>query len=63
MPSDKLLINFVIDDDLLASVEAYRRAQPKIPPRSAAIKAIIRRGLACIEQHADPEPPTLPPPR
>lgn len=50
--STKPLINFYIEPDLLAAVDDYRRQLPDIPPRSKAIKELIRRGLDC----PDPKP-------
>ena len=35
---------------LLDLVENWRRAQPKIPPRSAAVRALLQRALEAEQQ-------------
>jgi hypothetical protein len=33
-------------------VENWRRSQPKIPPRSEAIRELVRRAIEADQQHA-----------
>jgi hypothetical protein len=35
-----------MDDDLLSALEEWRRTQPKIPSRPAAIRRLVARALA-----------------
>jgi hypothetical protein len=37
-------------------VEAWRRKQPKIPPKSEAIRELLRRGLQAEERRLAREP-------
>jgi hypothetical protein len=37
---------------LLDLVENWRRAQPKIPPRSAAVRALLQRALKAEQRDA-----------
>jgi len=37
-------------------VEAWRRRQPKIPPKSEAIRELLRRGLQAEERRLKKEP-------
>lgn len=44
MPSDKPLINFVIEPELLEMIEHFR-FQERFPSRAAAIKWLLRHAL------------------
>lgn len=57
--SKSQLINFVIDQDLLKQIDDFRYDH-RIPTRAAAIKELIRRGLACTGH--DSAAPTAEPP-
>lgn len=53
--STKPLISFYMEEDLLAQVDAYRRDHPDLPPRSTAIKELLRRGLNCPPPSRQPD--------
>jgi hypothetical protein len=40
------------DDQMIAQIEAWRRAQPRIPPMTAAIRALVSEGLKAISSEA-----------
>jgi metal-responsive CopG/Arc/MetJ family transcriptional regulator len=44
MNSDKPVVNFVIEEDLLKKIDDYR-FEKRFPSRAAAIKNLIRIGL------------------
>jgi metal-responsive CopG/Arc/MetJ family transcriptional regulator len=44
MSSDKPVVNFVIEEDLLKKVDDYR-FEKRFPSRAAAIKNLIKIGL------------------
>ena len=46
MPSDKPLINFVVDPELLERIDEFRFAN-RFSSRAAAIKYLISSGLEC----------------
>ncbi|MCR1286056.1 hypothetical protein WB350_24925, partial [Escherichia coli] len=40
------------DDQMIAQIERYRRSLPRIPPMTAAIRALVSEGLKAIESEA-----------
>ncbi len=46
MPTDKPVINIIIDEELLKRIEEYRYSN-HIPSRTEAIRNLIVSGLAC----------------
>ncbi len=46
MPTDKPVINIIIDEELLKRIEEYRYSN-HIPSRTEAIRKLIESGLAC----------------
>jgi hypothetical protein len=38
-------VHVVLDPGLVAGVESWRRQQPEIPTRAAAIRRLLQRGL------------------
>ena len=48
-----------LDGPLFAELEDWRRAQPKIVPRSWALRQLLERALAAIDVWRDPLPVTL----
>ena len=46
MPSDKPLINFVVDSELLERIDEFRFSN-RFSSRAAAIKHLISSGLEC----------------
>lgn len=50
-------LNMRISPELVAAVDAWRRAQPDIPARATAIKRLVTLGLKSGEKRKDkPEP-------
>ena len=45
----------VDDSQLVDQVDDWRRRQPEIPPRSEAVRELIRRGLKAEERHQSKE--------
>jgi len=40
------------DDRMIAQIEAWRRAQPRIPPLATAIRALVSEGLKAVTSEA-----------
>jgi hypothetical protein len=49
MQDEKIPINARYDQSLLKRVDDWRRRQDDIPPRSAALRELVRRALTAEE--------------
>jgi len=45
-PGDPKGVHVVLDAELVAGLEAWRRQQPEIPTRAAAIRRLLARAMA-----------------
>jgi hypothetical protein len=53
MTSDaRVCVQTRFDDQMIAQIEAWRRRQPRIPPMTAAIRALVEEGLKAIASEA-----------
>jgi hypothetical protein len=44
-----------VDVEFLAKVDEWRRNQPDIPPRAAAIRRLVEKGLEAETDQAEPK--------
>jgi len=51
MPKSRTVHAVDNDDTLVDKVDEWRRRQPEIPARAAAVRELIRRGLKVVEKH------------
>jgi hypothetical protein len=45
MPTKTERLELRVDSDFLAKVDEWRRDQPDLPPRAAAIRRLVEKGL------------------
>jgi hypothetical protein len=53
----KAIAHFRIDDEIDTGVESWRKDQVKIPPKSDAMRELLRRGLAASRSERKPAKP------
>ena len=52
MPTKTERLELRVDSEFLAKVDEWRRGQPDLPPRAAAIRRLVEKGLEA--DRADP---------